>query len=229
MWYCLLLIISSITISSDDVTLFKEANMFYQQGAYEDALNSYEKIEHKTAALFYNMGNAAYNKSDYMYAYLYWLRAQQHGNFRIFKVSGRNIALLAKQGLAQEQSPFFLWCWSFTKAAPLFLWQLIFLIIWSWLSVMIAKGIISRRDLLISIFSLTMLASILLAGYSAAKTEAMIINDAMMYNGPNNSYYQIGTLPKGKIVAVTKTKQDWINIIADGNAGWVSQEYVEQI
>jgi uncharacterized protein YraI len=74
-----------------------------------------------------------------------------------------------------------------------------------------------------------MLASILLAGYSAAKTEAMIIKDAIVYNGPHTSLYQIGTLAKGKIVTVTKTKQDWINIIADGNVGWVSQEYVEQI
>jgi hypothetical protein len=229
MWYYLLFIISAITVCADDAVSFKEANKFYQQGAYGEALHLYQKIEHKTPAVFYNMGNAAYHKGDYMYAHLYWLRAQKHGNFRIFKASGRNIALLAKQGFIQEQSPLFLWCWSFTKAAPLFLWQLIFLIIWSWLSVMIWKGVISWRDLLISVLSLTLLTSILLVSYSAAETEAMIINDTIVYNGPHTSLYQIGTLAKGKIVTVTKAKQDWINIIADGNVGWVSQEYVEQI
>lgn len=229
MWYYLLLIISSMIICADDEHYFQEANTLYTQGAYENALQMYHKIEHKTPSVFYNMGNASYQKNDYMYAHLYWLRAQQHGNAHIFKMSSRNLALLVKQGLAQEQSSLFLWCWSVTKTVPLFLWQLIFLIIWSWLIIMIWKGLISRQMLSISIVSLMLLIPILLVGYSAAKTEAMIINDAIVYNGPHDSLYQIGTLPKGKIVTVSKTKQDWINIIADGNLGWVSQEYVAQI
>lgn len=229
MWYYLLLIISSITVCADDAISFKEANESYQQGIYEEALELYQKIEHKTPAVFYNMGNAAYHKGDYVYAHLYWLRAQKHGDANIFRASSRNLALLAKQSFTQEQSPLFLWCWMLTKSIPLFLWQLLFLMIWSWLSVMIWKGSISRRNLVISILSLTLLTSILLVSYSAAKTEAMIIKDAIVYNGPHTSLYQIGTLAKGKIVTVTKAKQDWINIIADGNVGWVSQEYVEQI
>lgn len=230
MWYYLLLIISAITVCADDAVSFKEANKFYQQGAYGEALHLYQKIEHKTPAVFYNMGNAAYHKGDYMYAHLYWLRAQKYGNLSIFRVSSHNLALLAKQGFIPEQSSLFLWCWMLTKSIPLFFWQLIFLMIWSWLFLMIWKDRVSRCNLSISIISLTLLTSILLVSYSAAKTEAMIINDAIVYNGPHTSLYQIDTLAKGKIVTVTnKTKQDWINIIADGNVGWVSQEYVEQI
>lgn len=229
MWHSLLLIISVMTACADDEHIFEDAHKLYQQGGYQEALELYQKIEHKTPSVFYNMGNAAYHNGDYMFAHLYWLRAQKYGDANIFKASSRNLALLAKEGVIQEQSSLFLWFWSVIKVVPLLLWQLVFLMIWSYLFVMIWKRSISGYRLVICIMSLVLVVPILLVSYDKAKREAIIINDAIVYNGPHASLYQIGTLQKGKVVIVASIKEDWINIIADGNVGWVSQEYVAHI
>ncbi len=216
-------------VCADDERIFEDAHKLYQQKMYQEALELYQKIEQKSPSVFYNMGNAAYHNGDYMFAHLYWLRAQKHGDANIFRASSKNLALLAKEGAIQEQSPLFLWLWSVIKVVPLLLWQLVFLIVWSYLFVMICKRSISKRSLVISSMSLLLVVPILLVGYDTAKREAMIINDALIYNGPHASLYQIGNLPKGKVVVVASIKENWINIIADGNVGWVSQEYVAHI
>lgn len=224
-----MLIFSVMMVCADDERIFEDAHKLYQQKMYQEALELYQKIEQKSPSVFYNMGNAAYHNGDYMFAHLYWLRAQKHGDANIFRASSKNLALLAKEGAIQEQSPLFLWLWSVIKVVPLLLWQLVFLIVWSYLFVMICKRSISKRSLVISSMSLLLVVPILLVGYDTAKREAMIINDALIYNGPHASLYQIGNLPKGKVVVVASIKENWINIIADGNVGWVSQEYVAHI
>jgi tetratricopeptide (TPR) repeat protein len=55
--------------------LFLRANEQYRAGDFDTALATYQKISPKGAAVWYNMGNCAFQKNDQARATLYWQRA----------------------------------------------------------------------------------------------------------------------------------------------------------
>lgn len=230
MWWYLSLIISCMMMHADDRTFFNEANLLHGQGSYDAALTMYEEIKDKTPAVYYNMGNVAYHLHDYLHAHLYWLRAQQYGNAKIFALSSKNLKQLADYGLIEHhQDQLFMWFWALNKYSALIWWQLVFLIAWYALFFICYQRYRSWLYGALSVALLVLSALLLTVGYYAAKPRVMIIADAIMYNGPNSSYYQLASMTKGRVVAVKKMKQDWVKVVADGNVGWVRQEDVAHI
>ena len=70
------LLLSEILAASD--SLFQSANLLYQEGKYEKALEDYRQISEsglESADLYYNMGNAAYRSNSIGYAILYYEKA----------------------------------------------------------------------------------------------------------------------------------------------------------
>ena len=59
-------------------SLFSNANRLYEEGSYEPALESYQSIildGFESAALYYNMGNAAYRSNSIGHSILYYEKA----------------------------------------------------------------------------------------------------------------------------------------------------------
>src|SRR5665213_1756817 len=56
---------------------FKTANALYDAGKYADAITAYERIVPKTAAVYFNLGNACYRDSQLGKAVLNFERARQ--------------------------------------------------------------------------------------------------------------------------------------------------------
>jgi hypothetical protein len=59
-------------------SLFQAANRLYQEGNYEEALNTYREIigdGFESADLYYNMGNAAFRSNNIGYSILYYEKA----------------------------------------------------------------------------------------------------------------------------------------------------------
>src|SRR5471030_2218486 len=68
------LTVAAVAASIDD---FKAANQLYNAGKYAEAAAAYEKIEPKTAHVYYNLGNAWFRQNKLGLAILNYARARQ--------------------------------------------------------------------------------------------------------------------------------------------------------
>lgn len=224
-WIYILIFCTHIVHSTHDDILFDQASQLYHQGAYEQALQELQQVEQKNAAVWFNMGNVAYALNDHLHAYLYWLRAQEHGNARIFDIATYNITQL-QDSFVEPTSALYNWLWWLSKYS--LLWQLICLLLWYLLLYLLyAQRKTTYKALLCSI--LLFLVGPIIVAYRVQTPRCMIMQDAAVYNGPNRSFYQIAQLPLGKLVMIKDCAQEWCKISFDGNIGWIEQQVVERI
>ena len=75
-WCCLLLFCAQLSFAApaDD---FKAANKLYDAGKFAEAAAAYEKLEPKTAHVFYNLGNAWFRDGKLGLAILNYERARR--------------------------------------------------------------------------------------------------------------------------------------------------------
>jgi tetratricopeptide (TPR) repeat protein len=76
LWSCLLVLCAQISLAApaDD---FKAANQLYDAGKFAEAATAYEKIEPKTAHVFFNLGNAWFRDGKLGLAILNYERARR--------------------------------------------------------------------------------------------------------------------------------------------------------
>jgi tetratricopeptide (TPR) repeat protein len=75
-WFGLLLLCARISAAAP-VDEFKAANQLYDQGRFTEAVAAYEKIEPKTAHVYYNLGNAWFREGKLGLAILNYERARR--------------------------------------------------------------------------------------------------------------------------------------------------------
>lgn len=214
---------------------FKLANKSYNGGNYQDALQSYKAIKNKDGATWYNMGNAAYHMHDFPHAYLYWLRAQKYGNSLIFNAATQNIEHVL---IAQGKDGYSLWdrfylkLLSFSKYKSLFIWQILCVTLWSMLLWALLFCDNRRfRTLIIGVLLMAciMLFIIVAVAYSSLNNQAIVLEDADVYNGPNSSFYVLGRLPKGALISIKKADKRWYKITYNDIGGWIDRDALAKI
>ncbi len=221
--------------AADQSNLFERANKFYREHKYEQAMSDYQNIKQKDGAVWYNMGNTVYRQGDYLYAYIYWLRAQKNGDAHIFKGAMHNLERLAVvQGkdalsLIDRISLFFL---SLTKRLSLFTWQLFFFIAWClllWMWLHYDNRTLRRLSMGVLFGAIFFMLFPIIVGYSAHKTYGVVLDEAKVYNGPNSSFYQLGSLAQGSLIRITQSDKRWYKIAYDDTIGWVERIAVAKI
>src|SRR5580698_1456330 len=83
---------AAVAASADD---FKAANQLYDNGKFAEAAAAYEKIEPKTAHVYYNLGNAWFRQNKLGLAILDYARARQ--------LAPRDPDILANLKFAQQR------------------------------------------------------------------------------------------------------------------------------
>lgn len=225
MWIFLLILCVHMTHSSQDQTLFNSASEFYCKQAYQQALQTLQQIERKDAATWFNMGNVAYALDDHLHAYLYWMRAGQHGNAQIFNSATHAIEQLADP-FVQPVGAMHSWLWWLSKYS--LLWQSISLLLWYALLYMLYQRYISKIYIVLVVLLLALAVPIIVS-YRMQKERCMIMQDVAVYNGPNRSFYQIAQLSPGRVVVIKDCMHEWCKISFDTHTGWIEQQYVERI
>src|SRR5580704_15983420 len=86
------LTVAAVAASIDD---FKAANQLYNAGKFAEAAAAYEKIEPKTAHVYYNLGNACFRQNKLGLAVLNYARARQ--------LAPRDPDILANLKFAQQR------------------------------------------------------------------------------------------------------------------------------
>jgi len=83
---------AAVAAPGDD---FKAANQLYDAGKFGEAVAAYEKVEPKTAHVYYNLGNAWFRQNKLGLAVLYYARARQ--------LAPRDPDILANLKFAQQR------------------------------------------------------------------------------------------------------------------------------
>lgn len=226
MWIGIFILCVQMIYSSQDQTLFNSASALYQKEEYQQALQALQQIEHKDAAAWFNMGTIAYALNDHLHAYLYWLRAQKYGNNRIFSDATRAIERLEDQ-FVQPSNTLYNWLWFLSKYS--LLWQSIWLVLWYILLYLLYNRRYSSKLYGVIIMLLLALSMPIVVGYHAQKKRCMIMQDTIIYNGPNESFYHIGQLSSGSVVTIKDCMHEWCKISSGVHTGWIERQYVELI
>lgn len=213
---------------------FENGKLAYQKGAYARSAEHFrraEKMGLKSAALYYNLGNAYYELED-------WGRARaSYEKARLLiprsKNLQHNLALLAAQLSGEDHSES-----SWAKLARLFtlneLAGTTALFYWVAAALVVAWSRRRHEWMLWTAASLACLAlfvAVLLGWRLLTPARAAVIAPRVVVkNGPGREFTDSLTLTAGKLVTVEEERGDWRRVVAIGRVpGWLRAEQLQQI
>jgi tetratricopeptide (TPR) repeat protein len=222
---------------------WQAAGTAYVRGEYREALKAYQQLEasgYRSAALFYNMGNATYRLDEKGLAVFYFLKAR---HLKPLDRSTRHNLSLVREQLRDQISPlrpFFLYAWwqGAYFLAPAWLWAA--LGIGSWL---LGAGLPARAWLLQRSLSrylpivLFVLGMVFLAlAWSRHQWDedpglAVILEpEVAMHVAPDPQSALAKTLHEGTTVHPLDSLGDWLKIkLPNGEQGWLRGGALGQI
>jgi len=245
------LILSAVhsAYSNSNEQFFTEGNIFYQDGQYEQALQSYQKIldsGHENGAVYFNMANSNYKLNNLGQSILFYERALKltPGDEDV----QANLALANKLVVDEitHMQPFFLMrflhAYYFLLPFNLQLWLAAgtYLVCGLFISLMI----LARKRLVRMVsFRLAIAAGILFIvfGFSLLgrfsdqknKIEAVILQNEIAVRsapGPQEGSVEVFALHEGTKVRIDREEGEWLEIVLlDGKVGWVERTVLEVI
>ena len=228
-------------------SLYQRGNELYQEGEYEQALESYRKIilsGEESPGLYYNMGNAAYRSNSIGYAILYYEKALKldpsHGDAR------HNLDFVSQYVVDtfEEVPEFFLRTWSsmLVKSLTEKSWSILALALFLLLLGSLLIYLFSKRLLLKKSGFFTALVALLLflvSLLSAISSHRDIIRpdsgiilspSVVVRSTPSESGTELFILHEGTRVKINEQISGWQNIrVVDGREGWIGAGDFESI
>jgi tetratricopeptide (TPR) repeat protein len=246
---CLILLMFMLfgVVSASPDSLFQEANLLYQKGSYELALEQYTQVLDsglESADLYYNMGNAAYRSNSIGYAILYFEKALKLNPSHEDASNNLEFTSRYRVDTFEEVPELFIRTWmrvlllKFSERS----WSLVSLFLFILLTLAALIYIFSRRLLLKKIGFFTSLIGFLLfiLTFSAAiaRHKSIIHPDAaiilapsvVVRSSPSDTGTELFILHEGTKVKVNEGVSGWQNIrVIDGREGWISSGDFESI
>ena len=226
--------------------LFEQANKLYKSEKFERALKLYKKIPNKSAYVNYNLGNCAYKLERYGYALLYWRRAEK--NWGIFNREElvSNIFLVKEKlggmrGITpKERNPIVKRIVnlknigiSLLRSMPIFILQLLFLIIWIFLFIYIRFLYKKRKKQTITIlFSLIAIFGVLLViryTIDSRRYGIVVSKTAPLRSGPGTTFQTLLNIPEGTEVIIKRKTDGSYKVKALRQIGYVQKSDLEKI
>lgn len=246
----ILLIISSLlapmatTNATNYQEMFFKANELYKEGKYKQAQELYAQIPNKSPHVHYNLGNCAYKLGHPGHALAHWRRAEK--NWGLFNRAEllHNIDMVKKQNKpkqADEDSPLDQLkqlvdgttntIISSVRATPLFLLQLLFLLMWV-LSFLYLRYLYRRRQkaVIMFLFAANIFCGALLAiryNYEYREHGVIVAKKTDLLSGPGKNYQNLGTLGETKQVLIKGLSDGYYKVKVNGVIGWVQKEAIE--
>jgi len=213
---------------------FLQGNKYYQEHAFERALEAYEKIENKGSAVLFNIGNCYFKLGNECQAIAYWLRADNKGPWAIHQKVDHNCDVAYKKvGKEYSQSNLqSLYC-SFVRVLnflPLLWWQLLFLCVWIFSIIAIVHAACDRqwwRVILLLFLVWSIMICFVIRYKSAACGYALVIEkDAAVRTGPSDNYGMVATANCLDKVDIDGRHDNWLKIHNKSFAGWIDTNKV---
>lgn len=231
---------------------FANANELYKKGDYSKALEEYKKIENKSAATYYNLGNCAYKLQQYGWALLYWRRAEQRWSFFNREELIENISLLKEevainQGIRTKKRGLIMRAFakikhlilSWLQATPLLALQLLFLLLWLFVFIYLRFLYKRRRKgTIVALFALIAFFGILLVMRAsiASRTYGVVVGkQARLLSGPGETFQNLRNIPEATEVIIKQKgrpstdNDEYLKVKALRQLGWIKKDNVEKV
>jgi len=242
---CFLLIFCGNVYADHQEHKFNEANQFYQNGQYEEAISAYEEIlemGYESAELYYNLGNSLYKLGKNPQAILNYERAlllkpnneDIHFNLQIanLQVVDKNPSIpeLFYVKFINEMRNYFSLHSLTLLTLFIYICFFAFLIIW----ILIKPGSLKRifktvsygLALILILFSFLFISKVFHKRVDAIVMEIEID----VRSAPSLDGTEIFKIHEGLKVKITDRRGDWIEIrLSDGKEGWLKSLTIEAI
>ncbi len=227
--------------------VMEKANQAYIDEAYQEAVSLYEKIaemEWESASLYYNLGNAYYQKGMLGKAILNYERALR---LNPSDEAIRHNLRIAVGQTADRIEPlprlFFLdWHDRYVLLQPVDAWAKNVIILVFLTALFIALFFVARKKVYKQLCAGVSMVLILLtlAGFYAAgrqyytvheKQEAIVMaSRVVVKSAPGERGIDLFLVHEGTRVEISNTVRDWSEIrLANGNIGWIERRALEEI
>jgi hypothetical protein len=232
---------------SDVDSLFLGANNLYEQGEYEQALETYYELilyGKESADLYYNMGNAAYRSNSIGHAILYYEKAIKLEPAHEDAIHNLDFVSRYRLDAFEEVPELFLGTWikGFVLLFPEQTWSIMVLVFFVIVLTGILVYLFSRRMVLKKsgfIGGLIGLVLFFISLSSAISRHRDITNpdsgiilapSVVVRSSPSESGTELFILHEGTKIEVNEVVSGWQNIrVIDGREGWIMTEDLETI
>jgi hypothetical protein len=220
-------------------SLFSAANMLYEKGNYEPALEAYHAIilaGFESAELYYNMGNAAYRSNSIGHAILYYEKALKLDPTNEDALHNLDFVSRYRQDTFEGVPRLFLSAWikGFVQLLPEKIWSLLallfFMIILAGLLIYLfsRQMVIKKTGFLTGLVSLFLFAIVFASSLSRYRelihpdTGIIISPSVTVRSSPSESGTELFVLHEGTKIEVNEKVSGWQNIkVIDGREGWI--------
>ncbi len=244
----LLLMILPLTAQDQNVQqLFRQGNLFFQQGKYQQAVEAYQKIleqGYESGELYYNLGNAYFKINQFGKARLFYERALRF--MPDDEALKENLILLKRRLVDRIEVPpkFFLTVWwedllqAFSLTTLTYLVIIAFwMLILSWAFYLFMKKQRHRergKGLVVLTLILLILLSVILTDkiyrFEKEKYGVILKPSVTVFSEPRKEATEIFVVHEGTKVKILRKNQNWLEIkLGDGKTGWLRQDTLETI
>jgi tetratricopeptide (TPR) repeat protein len=247
--FFLLCILSTTVIvaQQSNTSLFKNANTFYKDGKYKEAIDLFKKIEVKdsvSSTLYYNIANSYYKLNSVANTIYYYEKAIQLDPLNTDAINNLefarrmtidNIKELPKTFLQRLEANYIQKLsynqWSILAVFLSFLASILFILFY-------VSSISNRKRVyfLTSILSFFLLAITIGISYNQykrvtnTKTAIIFTSKISVNNAPTLNSNEIFILHEGTKVVVLDTVDNWKKIkLADGKIGWITASSLKEL
>lgn len=238
------LLFSALGAFAQNEALFERATVSYNEGAYEEAIESYMEIlgsgEH-SAALYYNLGNCYYKLNQIAPSIYHYEKAllldpsdKEIKNNLAYaqQMTIDSIEPLPESGLTKIYNSIIGWLsfdqWAYGAVVLMVLFVLAYLAYY-FLRYSSHKRIAFLSSMVSLILSVICLAFAFVEHkhYTSEQPAIVFAEECMVKSEPNNRSTEVFLLHEGTKVKVLDGLEDYRKIeLADGKIGWVQQDNV---
>ncbi len=214
--------------------LFLRANYLYEQGQFQQALDTYTSLSHKGSATWYNMGLCWNRLGNDARALACWRHAQVGASFKELRMIDYAItSLQRKRGFDQPSGVFssvghavYLWM----RSLPPMPVQLLFILglcllffcqKW-WYYGKHGKSVLVGAACLVLIG----MGNFYIEYQDQQGRRGVVIATSCVYSGPDIQFHKQGTFVQATEVAIQKAEGNWYKVAQNGVTGWISADAI---
>lgn len=240
-----LIMLFTLPILGQNLNHFEEGNKAYNEGEYQAAINSYEKILENgetSAEVYFNLGNAHYKLNNIAPSVYYYEKALQLNpndkDIRDNLAFAQNMVL---DDIEEEESTglaglwrdsvsvlgYNQWAWLAVTCSILF--AVLFLVYYFSRKTFLKRLFFTLSMVLIFFSVLSVVFAFQQKEYATGGQYAIIFSEEAGVRGePTLRGEEIFTLHEGTKIEVLETYQDWIRFeLANGIQGWMDKNYIK--
>lgn len=243
-----LLFLAITTIfAQNNETLFKQAEEFYNQGNYQEAIDNYQRIlqtKSESANLYFNLANAYYKKEEIANSIYYYEKALA---LSPDDLSIKNNLKYAQQMVLDNIHPLpKVWTqrviekisglnsangWGILSISSMLVFIMSFLFYYF-------SKIVFRKRLFFTIMVFSIFFSVgsyflgdTVKSYLHSQQYAILFDkEVKFYEKPSSNSKEIFTLHEGVKVKIIEQSENWVKTkIADGRTGWVTKNTLRKL